>query len=174
MDCVSAVMDSRCSSCQCHAVSALLWNPSITCRAAHADRPKTANWRSNPICMHGQTTACQNPKNEQPAARCMHVIERYATYSLPANAWPLAYCKAEVSCSCHRYKRKTLSLVSMLSVFVFSALRILVAFASAMLRTAGYRRTARLQSHAAVQLVAQSCHLHNAVCHAGPRGHELV
>lgn len=74
--------------------------------------PKTANWQSNPICMHGQTTACQNPKNEQLAACCMHVIEQYATYSLPANAWPLAYCKVEASCSCHSYKRKTLSLVS--------------------------------------------------------------
>jgi hypothetical protein len=60
----------------------------------------------------------------------MRVIEQYATYSLPAVAWPLAYCKVAVSCSCHSYKRKTLSLVSMLSVFVFCALHILVAFAS--------------------------------------------
>ena len=42
----------------------------------------------------------------------MHVIEQYATYSLPADAWPLADCKVEVSCSYHSYKRKTLSLGS--------------------------------------------------------------
>ena len=35
---------------------------------------------------------------------------------------------------------------------------------------AGHRRAAQLQSNAAAQLVAPSCHLHHAVCHAGPHG----